>query len=342
MIVRFPVLAAAALAIAFLVARGQPTCAQPPAAQLKIVNKFKIGGTGRWDYATVDRENGRLYVARDKHVQVIDLDKGMLIGDITGLKGAHGTAIVSSVNLGFVTCSGENAVAAFDLETLKIIRKITMPDDGGKGPSAILFDPTSQKVIAFCSGGDAVVVDPADLDTQPVSIPCGGKLEFGQADGKGHVYVNNQDQNEIVVIDSNSFEVTDRWPVAPVTAPSGLGIDIAHHRLFCVGANQQMAILDYSTGKVLGSAAIGKGVDDCVFDPILGVAVSANGADGTATVVRETAPGEFTVVQTLKTLKMGHTIAGDFTGSLFFIPGTVPAEGGDKAQFGVLVLGPAK
>jgi DNA-binding beta-propeller fold protein YncE len=287
----------------------------------------------------VDAQANRLYVTRGTHLQVIDTNQGNVIGDVTDLQGCHGTTIAKDKNLGFVTSGRENAVAVFDLDTFKVIRKINTPGAGSRNPDAILYDPAAQKVFAFCAGGDAVAIDPANLDAAPVAIPCGGKLEYGQADGAGHVFVNDEDHSQVVVIDSKSLKIADKWPLAPVTGPSGLAIDIAHHRLFSVGRNQKMAILDFDSGKLLATVPIGKGVDGCAFDPKLGVALSANGADGTVTVVRESSPGEFSALQTLPTMKSGRTIANNPQTSQFFIPATLPSEPDAQNPFGIVVVG---
>jgi DNA-binding beta-propeller fold protein YncE len=174
---------------------GSPVAAADNAApELKVVNTFNIGGAGRWDYPTVDPEGNRLYVTRGNHVSVIDTEKGTLVGDITDVQGSHGTAIVRDKNLGFVTSGQENAIAVFDLDSLKVKSKIKTTGGTSQGPDAILYDPASGKVFAFCARGDAVAIDPANLEAPPVAIACGGKLEFGQADGAGHVFVNNENK----------------------------------------------------------------------------------------------------------------------------------------------------
>jgi hypothetical protein len=71
-----------------------------------------------------------------------------------------------------------------------------------------------------------------------------------------------------------------------------------------------MVILDASNGKVLGSVAIGKGTDACVFDPGTGLAFSSN-RDGTLTVVEEQPAGEFRVAANVKTQEGARTMALD-------------------------------
>ena len=57
------------------------------------------------------------------------------------------------------------------------------------------------------------------------SIPVGGKPEFAQVDGKGHIYVNIEDKNEIIEVDAKNALVTKRYSIAPCDSPSGLALD---------------------------------------------------------------------------------------------------------------------
>jgi DNA-binding beta-propeller fold protein YncE len=276
-------------------------------------------------------------------LQVVDLQSGSTVGDVTSLEGCHGATVVPSKNLGFVTSGQEAAVVVFDLKTFKVVRKISTTGGGhGSNPDAILFDPASQKVIAFCGGGDAFVIDPENLDALKTSIFCAPKLETGQSDGAGRVFVNSEEKSEIVVIDAAALKVTAHWTIAPASAPTGLAIDVIHHRLFSVGDNEKTAVLDSDSGKVLTTVNIGKGPDGCAFDAQLQVAVSANGEDGTATIVEEKSPTEFVVAQTLTTLNTGRTIASDPKTNRFYIPAVIPGGGDQRQQFGIIVIGRAK
>ena len=53
----------------------------------KIIDHWKIGGTGGWDYLLADPGAHRLYVTHGPRVEVLDTDTGKAIGAITGLKG---------------------------------------------------------------------------------------------------------------------------------------------------------------------------------------------------------------------------------------------------------------
>ncbi len=141
--------------------------------ELKVVDTLKLGGAGRWDYPFVDSDGHRLYVARGTRLQVVDLETGMPVGDVNGLQGSHGATVVREKNLGFVTSGRENAVAVFDLGTLKVNQKISTTAGGhGNNPDAILYDPGSKKVFVFCAGGDTVVIDPDNLDGPKTTMFC--------------------------------------------------------------------------------------------------------------------------------------------------------------------------
>ena len=87
-----------------------------------------------------------------------------------------------------------------------------------------------------------------------------------------------------------------------------------------------------------GLDAIGEGADGCAFDPKLGVALSSNGDDGTATVVAETSPGRFAAIQTLKTAKEGKTIVDDPAASRIYIPAALPTEGNESVDLGASTI----
>ena len=62
-----------------------------------VINKIKIGGTGGWDYATMDSANHRLYVSHGNPVEVVDLSAGKVVGTVKDTPGVHGIARMASV-----------------------------------------------------------------------------------------------------------------------------------------------------------------------------------------------------------------------------------------------------
>jgi DNA-binding beta-propeller fold protein YncE len=271
-----------------------------------LTNSFKIGGDGGWDYAIVDPVTHNLYTSRGTHTQVIDTSTGKVIADLPKC-GAHGIALVPELNKGFTSDGRADTVTAFDLKTNAVL--YTVPT--GHNPDCIIYDTASKRVFAFDGrSNDATVIDPAA--TAPLAvvahIPLDGKPEFAAADGRGHVYVNIENKNEIQDIDTKSMTVDHTWKIDG-QGPTGLAIDPAGHHLFA-GCDGKMVIVDYTTGKTIATPAVGDGVDACGFDPGTGEAFASAG-DGTLSVIRETAPGKFETVQTVTTKPGARTMALD-------------------------------
>jgi DNA-binding beta-propeller fold protein YncE len=227
---------------------------------------------------------------------VIDEDKGTLRGEVTGINGAHGTAIAEGTGHGFATSGNDQSVVMFDLETYKPLGKIPAAEDA----DAIVYDPASKRV--FTLNGDAhssTVIDPK-AGTLITNIPLGGKPEYGASAGDGKVYANLTDTNEVVEIDAKAAKVTRRWPTAPCKQPVSMAIDTARHRVFSGCRSGVLAVSDYEAGKVIATLPIGTGVDGAGYDPGSGNVFASN-ADGTLTVIHQDSPDQYHVAETVET-----------------------------------------
>jgi YVTN family beta-propeller protein len=279
--------------------------AQSPAPYHQIAS-YTLGGDGGWDYLTLDTAGHRLFVSRGDRVMVIDESSGKLLSEITGLHRTHGIAFDYGAKHGFITASGDSSVTMFDLGTLKVLGTVK----AGAGADALIFDSGSGHAFSFNGGGNSATVIDGHTGKSIATIPLGGRPEFAASDGTGKVFANLEDSSAMVEIDTKTNRVTRRWPLAPCESPSGLAIDVAHHRLFSGCENEMMAVSDYDAGKVIATVPIGKGVDANRFDPGTGLAFSSNG-EGSITVVHEDSPGKFSVVQTVNTARGARTMELD-------------------------------
>src|SRR4029077_18673532 len=126
--------------------------------------------------------------------------------------------------------------------------------------------------------------------TVVTTIPMGGKVEYAVSDGKGMIYNNVEDTNEIVALDSRTLTIKSRWPVAPVGGPTALAMDREHRLLFTAGRNPKMfAVINADTGKVLQSFPIGGGVDAVAYEPETGLVFASTG-EGTLHIFHEDSP----------------------------------------------------
>lgn len=287
----------------------------------RVMDHWKVGGTGGWDYLLADSAAHRLYLTHGPRVDVLDADSGKIVGSITGLKGTHGVVLDPDGKVGYISDGGANQVVVFDRTTFATVA--TIPT--GTNPDGLAYEPTTKTVWAFNGRSkDVTVIDAASRKAiATVALP--GKPEFPQVDGKGNVFVNIEDKNSIVHLDAAAHTVLATWPVKGCESPSGLALDDAHSRLFAVCDGNKMAVVDTNSGKELGLATIGADPDAAGYDAKDQLAFSSNGGDGTLSVVD--AKTGYKTLQTLQTAKGARTMAYDPATDRIYL---VTAEFGPK------------
>jgi DNA-binding beta-propeller fold protein YncE len=290
----------------------------------RITHTYTLGGDGSWDYVVTDPPHHRLFIARQNRVMVVDEDSGTLLGEVTGIQGAHGTALAEATGHGFATSGNDQSVVMFDLKTFQTLGRIKAAEDA----DAIVYDGASNRV--FTLNGDAhssTVIDPR-AGSLITNIPLGGKPEYGASAGDGKVYANLTDTNEVVEIDAKTATVSRRWPTAPCKQPVSMALDTGHHRLFSGCRSGVMAVSDYQAGKVVATVPIGAGVDGAGFDAASGNAFASN-ADGTLSVIHQDAPDQYRAIQSVATPQGARNMGLDPTNHRVFMVsakfGTAPA-----------------
>lgn len=287
----------------------------PGASGYKVIKTVPVGGEGGWDYVYVDSDARRVYISRGTHTMVMDADTYAIVGDIPDTQGVHGIAVASDLGRGFTSNGRSNDVTIFDLKTLKAIGNVKTDAN----PDAIVYDPVSKRVFTFNGRGkNSTAINAAD-GTVAGTIPLGGKPEFAVVDGKGTLYVNNEDTSDLHHLDTQNLKELHKWPLAPCKSPSGLAMDVSNRRLFSVCDEKVMAVVNADTGKVVATPAICDGPDASAFDPSTGYAFASCG-DGNLTVIREDSPDKYTVVENVPTKRSARTMGLDLKTHKIFLP----------------------
>jgi DNA-binding beta-propeller fold protein YncE len=319
----------------------------PAAGQRHLIEKIPVAGDYGWDYLTADSEARRLYVSHDREVVVLDLDTNAIIGRIPG-KSVHGIAIAKDFGRGFISCSDPGSIVIFDLKTLATIERVPV----GADPNVILFDRKTQRIFSADRGSKRVTaLDPKTGKIVGTIEGLGGKTEHAASDDAGHIFLNMQDLNTMLKLDSQALKVMRTWPMAPCEQPSSMDMDRAHERVFVGCRSGVMAVVDANSGKIVNTQPIGKGVDAAEFDPERGLVYFSSG-DGSMSVFHEDTPDKYTLVESVKTQTGARTMAIDRkTGRAFlsvaeFGPRPEPTPGNPPPRapiipgsFSVLVFG---
>jgi DNA-binding beta-propeller fold protein YncE len=324
----------------------------PKSGPYKVLKTAKVGGDGGFDYVYADDAGRRLYVPRtgsNPRIMVYNLDTLEKVGEIPKAS-ARGAAVDPKSHHGF---GSSKPVVMWDTKTLETIKTIEVEGN----PDGILFDPFNERVWVFShSQPNATVIEAKDGSIVG-TLDLGGAPEQAVTDGKGHLYVDLEDKDNIAAVDAKTLKVTGHYELnGKGGGPGGLGFDVKNHVLFSSNHKPAtMVIMDANDGKILDALPIGTGTDGALFNPKTMEAFSSNG-DGTLTVIKEKSPTSFEVEQNLTTVPRAKTLTLDSkTGHILLIaaeygpppapPATPPPGGrGPRApmvpdSFMILVVG---
>ena len=294
----------------------------------KVLKTARVGGDGGFDYMSADSEGRRLLVPRNGpngRVSIYDLDTMAPAGEVA-MTACGGAVVDPKSGHGFATTK---PVTMWDTKTNAVMKTIDVP---GR-PDGVLFDPFNQRVWMFSRATSSADVINAVDGSVAGSVSLGGAPESSVTDGKGHIYVNLTDKAMVAAIDAKTLTVTAKYDLnSKGSNAGGLAFDAKNHILFSyIHVPSSMAvILNSDTGEIITTLPVGNGVDTTAFNPNTMEAISADGADGTMTIIKENSPTSFVVEQTLKTMVGAKTMALDTkTGRVFSMaaeygPATAP------------------
>ena len=281
---------------------------------VQLKNTFHIASAGWWDYVEVSPVHDWIYVSHGTQVNILNKVNGDSVGIIENATGVHGIAFDTKTGKGFTSNGRLNNVTVFDINTNKQLTQIPT----GQNPDAIFYEPFSKKIIV-CNGRskNLSIIDPVQnklLD----SVYVAGVPETAVSDGKGKIFVNVEDKNEIAEIDATTFKVLNHWSILPGEGPTGLAMDIATKRLFA-GCDKMLMVINAETGKIVDKIVIGDGCDGVAFDAETKNIYTSNG-EGTMTVIHEDSENKFTLVENVETKKSARTITLDKKTHLIYLP----------------------
>src|SRR4051812_37515421 len=244
-------------------------------------------------------------------MMVVEGATGKVLADIANTPGVHGAGLATKAGHGFTTNSGDQTVTMFDLKTLEVLKQIKV----GPGLDGIMYDEADDKIILTNHSrpiGTLTAIDPKSGEIVATVELEDTAPEGAAADGKGHIFVNNEGKNTIQVIDVKTWKATASWPLAPCDGPTGIAYDKATNRIFA-GCSTTSVVVDPDTGKVVASIKNGTRVDALGWDPGTKQIFIPNGGEGNVTVVHQDSPDKYNVVATIPTFAGAKTITVDAT-----------------------------
>jgi hypothetical protein len=275
----------------------------------KILKSAKVGGDGGFDYVTADSAERRLYFGRSGNpgrVVVYNLDSLEKVGEIADTNRVHGATASPKSHHGFASAS---PVVMFDTKTLATIKTIEVKGN----PDGYMYDPFNDRVwILSHSKPNATVINASDGSIAGVIDDLGGAPEEAATDGKGNVYVDIENMDNVAAVDAKTLTVKAHYDLTGKGGQcAGLALDAKNEVLFAACRNpQNMVVLSAKDGKILETLPLAGSSDGVVFNPKTMEAFSSHG-NATLTIVKENSPTSFVVEQNLKTMTMAKTCTLD-------------------------------
>lgn len=333
------------------VATGPCTAAaQQPSGDgpYKVVHRARVGGEGGTDYIYANALDGRLYITRNAvrgvpatdstpareavagRVTVFDLKTLKPLGEIPN-GGGNGAVVDAKSGHGFA--SSHPDLTMFDTKSMRMIKSI---DPNADNPSAnpkfsadgIYFDPSDERVyVGSHPTKDLIVLDAHDGKVLG-KIDLGGIPEQTVSDGKGTLYAVLQDSaGSVAVVDQKAMKTTKHFALGDIGRCNGLALDLKNSILFATCAlgrtagqppQPVMVILSARDGTLLAKLPLAGASDGAAFNPKTMEAFSSH-SNGTLTVVKETSPTTFEVVQNLQTMNGARTMSLDPTTGMIYV-----------------------
>jgi DNA-binding beta-propeller fold protein YncE len=314
--------------------------AAPQAPRLAVEQRI-AGPDGGWDLLSVDGDHRRLLVARADGVMAVDLATGVVTPRFVPGARLHAVLAVPGSGIGLATSGATNSAILFDTATGAVRAEVPT----GANPDAAIYDPSRREVwVMNAKDGTASLIDPRSAKLV-ATVTIGGGLELPALDGRGHLFVNVEDRNQLAEIDLKTRQVVRRIALTGCDGPTGLAF-LPSGYLLSACANKVATLVRAATGKLEGTLAIGARPDGAFYDPVRRRAYVPAGGDGILTVIdaRGARPH---VVATVPTQAGARTGTVDPATGRVYLPTarfTPPTEPGQRPKmvpgsFEILVVG---
>jgi DNA-binding beta-propeller fold protein YncE len=234
---------------------------------LKPVAEIPLpGGTGRFDYQSLDPRTGRLYVAQmgAGRLLVFDTRTNRVVASLPGFPRVTGVLAVPSLGRVYASVTGRHELVVLDAATLRVRARVSRI----RFPDGIAYAPDAGKIFVSDEFGRRDVVVDARADSGMGVVPLGGEAGNSQYDSVGHrIWVAVQTRNQLVAIDPASDSIAGRYDLPGADHPHGLLIDAPHRLAFvaCEG-NARLLVLDLRTMQVTETHRVGRDPDVLALD----------------------------------------------------------------------------
>ena len=260
---------------------------------------------GRIDHMAINLKDKMIYVAAlgNNSVEVIDIDKGVVLKSIKGVEEPQGIAYLPEQNEIAVASGGNGDCVFFNASTFEKLATVHLTGDADN----IRYDAVEKKMYVGYGNGGMALIDPV-VHKQIGDIKLPAHPESFQIDKKNALlFVNLPDDHSIAVIDIENFNLKNTWKINGISANFPMTLDTADN-LVIVGFRHPATLVAYDskTGRQISQTNLVGDVDD-VFYYADKKQIIASGGDGYINIFEKNGNNHFKLVSNIATRKGART-----------------------------------
>jgi WD40 repeat protein len=260
---------------------------------------------GRIDHMAFNPKDNMLYVAAlgNNTVEVIDLQKGIVLKSIKGVEEPQGIAYLPEQNEIAVASGGNGDCVFIDAKTFQIVATIHLIGDADN----IRYDAAEKRLYVGYGNGGMAVIDPT-THQQIGNVKLPAHPESFQLDKKNNrAYVNLPDDHSIAVIDLKNLDLVDTWKTGKYNANFPMALDTANNLVFVGFRNPAMLVaFDCNSGLERGKSELAGDADDIFYNTDKREII-ASGGDGYINIIKRENDSEFKKIANLFTREGART-----------------------------------
>jgi DNA-binding beta-propeller fold protein YncE len=221
------------------------------------------GGPGKYDFMNIDVADRLIFAAHPgkSSFTVINLDSRE-IKDISAGTQVNGLDADAAGKKLYAAGPGKTLVQ-FDMNTWTQSASLNLEGPG----DSVVFDPKKSVVYVDNDDGTNVwFVDPSTMKIASTAQIKEAPEVMVLDSGRNKIFQNIKSANAVQVIDLDSHKVIAEYPLGDLTSPHGLAEDADAGKLFSVGKNGKLVILDADSGKILSTVDVVKSSDQIAYD----------------------------------------------------------------------------
>jgi YVTN family beta-propeller protein len=251
---------------------ADPAAAEGPRPLLEAVGDYRLpGGTGRWDYMSIDPSSASLVLAHlgESSVVVVDMRAKTVRGQVRHVAQVHGVLAVPELGRIYATATGSDELAVIDAKRLAIVARVPV----GRYPDGLAYAASAGKIYVSDKEGHTESVVDVRTNRRIGTIALGGTVGNSQYDpGSGHVFVNVEGRGELVEIDPARDRVAGRIRLPGAAGNHGLLVEPTSRLAFvaCEG-NDKLLVVDLRERKVTAGFEVVGEPDVLAYDPGPGI-----------------------------------------------------------------------